>query len=149
MRTWGYTSGSLCIILGVMSLVMAVLLIVVAKADISVEFKSNTVGFGAFVIVMALVVMIVGGVTLWKVFLANQLYLRVNAEVAQGKLSWGAPTKVPATATTDITTAARSSPLPRRPQQRQPPSPPLLLSQTTTRPQVAATVPDDSDVEFQ
>lgn len=95
MRTWGYTSGSFCVVLGLMSLVLAVLLLVVAKSDVSAEFKNNSVGVAVVVLILAVVAMILGGVTVWKIYLANQLYLRVSSEAAQGQIAIGRPVSLP------------------------------------------------------
>lgn len=86
MRIWGYTSGGFCVGLGLLSLVMAVLLFVVVKAEVSDEFKDNVVGYSAVVLVIAVVAMILGGVTIWKIYLTNQLYLEVQVDAAQGKI---------------------------------------------------------------
>lgn len=114
MRVWGYTSGSFCVVLGLLSLVLAILLLVMAKSDVTQEFKNDSVGLAAVVVVVAVVAMIMGGVTLWKIYLANQLYLRVSSEAATGKISVGR--SVPA-----------QVPLPPEP----PPPPPVIASPPT------------------
>lgn len=124
MRVWGYTSGSFCIVLGLLSLVLTILLFVIAKSDAPLDFKNNSVGFAAVVLVLAVVAMIMGGVTLWKIYLANQLYLRVSSEAALGKISVGpSPRVAPPPVATMKTTTTTQNPAP-PPRALPPPSQP-------------------------
>lgn len=91
MRTWGYVAGGFCVGLGILSLVLAVLTFVLAKSEVTPEFKDNTVGYGAVVLVISVVAIILGGVTIWKMYLTNELYLKIKADVALGKVQISSP----------------------------------------------------------
>jgi hypothetical protein len=87
MRSWGYGAAGICIVLGLTSLVLAVMLFVIVKSEASETLKNDTIGYAAVVVVIATVAIIIGSVAAWKIYLSNQIYLNVSLAAAQGKIS--------------------------------------------------------------
>ena len=86
MRTWGFTSSSMCIVLGVFTLALAILTIVVLRGDVSVVTRDNTVTYAIIVIVLSLAATVVGGFGVYKIYKSNEIYLKVSTEAALGKI---------------------------------------------------------------
>ncbi len=86
MRIWGYASSSLCLVSGLISLIACIFMLVLVKSDTSDTFKSNAQFLAIITMIVSIVAMVIGGVAVWKVYLANQLYLKVSSEAASGKI---------------------------------------------------------------
>lgn len=86
MRIWGYASSSLCLVAGLISLIACIFMLVLVKSDTSDTFKSNAQFLAIITMIVAIVAMVIGGVAVWKIYLANQLYLQVSSEAASGKI---------------------------------------------------------------
>lgn len=86
MRIWGYSSSSLCLVSGLISLIACIFMLVLVKSDTSDTFKSNAQFLAIITMIVSIVAMVIGGVAVWKIYLANQLYLQVSSEAASGKI---------------------------------------------------------------
>ena len=87
MKTWGYVSASLCIALALFSAVTCVMTIVMIKTSVSVSVRNNTEILAIITMVVAIGALLLGGVTIWKIFQADQIYLDVTSRAAQGKIA--------------------------------------------------------------
>lgn len=67
-------------------MVLSIITIVVIKGSVTVDVRNNTVILAASIIILSVVTGVIGGLTIQKTFKANQLYLQVASEAAEGKL---------------------------------------------------------------
>jgi len=86
MRTWGYVGSSMAIVSSLFAFICAIMMIVVIKTDSTSSFRDNSLYFAIFTMIVAVATIAVGGVSVWKIFQTNQIYLQVTARAGSGQI---------------------------------------------------------------
>ena len=86
MRTWGYVGSSMAIVSSLFAFICAIMMIVVIKTDSTSSFRDNSLYLAIFTMIVAVATIAVGGVSVWKIFQTNQIYLQVTAKAGSGQI---------------------------------------------------------------
>jgi hypothetical protein len=135
MKLWGMTAAGVAMGLCIFTLVLAILTIVTLTSSTDLDTKNNTIIFAGVMVGIVVAVAIVAGIGFWKVYKANQIYLKVSSDAATGKIEL---TKPAAPAQTDTKPVAPAQTDTKPVVQQQPPSPRIISTDTET----------DTDNEF-
>lgn len=86
MTTWGYVAGSFCIFLALLAFSSSIMSIVAIKGSVPINVRDNTVVIDVLAIIVSVGTAILGGITICKIYQANQLYLKTAVLAAEGKI---------------------------------------------------------------
>lgn len=86
MRTYGYVGGGFAIGMGLLGFIMAIVGLILTTSTVADDTKSSMLGVFVLGLVAAIASIVVASVAVWKISLANQVYLEVASRAARGTI---------------------------------------------------------------